>query len=174
MLHFCFYFGIFVQQTYLLTKNYPMKKVLLFVLAALVSTMALAQNRVTGTVTAKEDGGPIPGANVMVKGTRTGAATDENGKYVIPNVPANAVLVFSSVGYTTVEIPVGGKSVVNAVMASDAIGLDETIVVAYGTAKKGSYSGSAAVVKQDAIKDAPVVSFEQALAGKAAGVQAMS
>ncbi|MBO7562000.1 MAG: TonB-dependent receptor [Bacteroidales bacterium] len=151
-----------------------MKKVLLFVLAALVSTMALAQNRVTGTVTAKEDGGPIPGANVMVKGTRTGAATDENGKYVIPNVPANAVLVFSSVGYTTVEIPVGGKSVVNAVMASDAIGLDETIVVAYGTAKKGSYSGSAAVVKQDAIKDAPVVSFEQALAGKAAGVQAMS
>jgi TonB-linked SusC/RagA family outer membrane protein len=151
-----------------------MKKVLLFVLAALVSTMALAQNRVTGTVTAKEDGGPIPGVNVMVKGTRTGSFTDENGKYTLPNVPANATLVFSSVGYTTVEIPVAGKGVVNAVMESDAIGLDETIVVAYGTAKKGSYSGSAAVVKQDAIKDVPVVSFEQALAGKAAGVQAMS
>ena len=114
-----------------------MKKVLLLALAALISTMALAQNRVTGTVTAKEDGGPIPGVNVMVKGTRTGSFTDENGKYSI-NAPANATLVFSSVGYTTVEVPVGGKSVVNAVMASDAIGLDETIVVAYGTAKKGS------------------------------------
>ena len=151
-----------------------MKKVLLFALAALISTMALAQNKVTGTVTAKEDGGPIPGVNVMVKGTRTGSFTDENGKYTLPSVPANATLVFSSVGYTTLEIPVAGKAVVNAVMTSDATGLDDVIVVAYGTAKKGSYSGSAAVVKQDAIKDAPVVSFEQALAGKAAGVQAMS
>ncbi|MBQ6310170.1 MAG: TonB-dependent receptor [Bacteroidales bacterium] len=150
-----------------------MKKVLLFALAALISTMAFAQSRVTGTVTSKEDGGPIPGVNVMVKGTRTGSFTDENGKYSI-NAPANATLVFTSVGYTTLEVPVNGRSVVNAVMASDAIGLDETIVVAYGTAKKGSYSGSAAVVKQDAIKDVPVVSFEQALAGKAAGVQAMS
>ena len=151
-----------------------MKKVILFALACLLSTMMLAQNKVTGTVTDKDDGNPVPGANIQVKGTKVGTFTDSNGKYTLPNVPSNAVLVFSSIGYTTTEVAVNGRSVVNCQLSADANLLDETIVVAYGTAKKGSYSGSAAVVKQDAIKDVPVVSFEQALAGKAAGVQAMS
>ncbi len=84
------------------------------------------------------------------------------------------MLIFSSVGFVNVEIPVAGKSVINVVMDVDAVALEETIVVAYGTVKKGSYSGSASVVKENALKDAPVVSFEQVLSGKAAGVQVAS
>ena len=151
-----------------------MKKFFLFVLAVLCSTtIMLAQSKATvsGTVSAKDDGQPIPGANVLVKGTKIGAFTDANGKYSIPNVPKNAVLVFSSIGYTTQEIPVAGKAVINVVMASDAMALDETIVVAYGTAKKGTYTGAASVVKSDAIKDIPTASFENALNGKVAGLQ---
>ena len=152
-----------------------MKKFFLFALALLCSTMMFAQSRtVSGTVTAKDDGGPVPGANVHVKGSKLGAFTDADGKYTIANVPGNAILVFTSVGYTAQEISVGGRAVVNAVLSSDVVALDETIVVAYGTVKKGSYSGSAAVVKEAAIKDAPVVSFEQVLAGKAPGVQVAS
>lgn len=152
-----------------------MKKLFLFALAALCSTMMFAQKvTVTGTVTSKDDGQPIPGTNVQVKGTKVGAFTDEKGKYSIAGVPANATLVFSSIGFTTEEVAVGGRAVINLALSSSATTLDETIVVAYGTVKKGSYSGSATVVKQDAIKDAPVVSFEQVLAGKAAGVQVAS
>lgn len=153
-----------------------MKK--LFTLAValftIVTMFAQSQVTVTGTVTSKDDGQPVPGTNVHVKGTRQGTFTDDNGKYTIKNIPANAVLVFTSVGFTEQEISVGGRSVINASLAADATVLDETIVVAYSSVKKGSYSGSASVVKKDAIKDAPVVSFEQALAGKAPGVQVQS
>jgi hypothetical protein len=110
---------------------------------------------VSGTVTSKDDGQPVPGTNVQVKGTKVGAFTDEKGKYSIAGVPANATLIFSSIGFNTEEVAVGGRAVVNLAMTSSATTLDETIVVAYGTVKKGSYSGSATVVKQDAIKDAP-------------------
>lgn len=150
-----------------------MKKIILFALMALCSTMMLAQSKVTvsGTVTAKDDGLGVPGANVLVKGTKQGAFTDADGRYSLVNVPSNATIVITSVGYTTVEIPVNGRAIVNAQLASDAVALDETIVVAYGTAKKGTYTGAASVVKADAIKDVPVSSFENALNGKIAGVQ---
>src|SRR5574344_3135510 len=116
-----------------------MKKLFLFVLAALCSTMMLAQKvTVSGTVTSKDDGQPIPGTNVQVKGTKTGAFTDEKGKYTIANVPANATLVFSSIGFNTQEGAVGGRAVVNLAMAASSTNLDETIVVAHGTVKKGS------------------------------------
>ena len=150
-----------------------MKKFISFALAAFCSTIMLAQTTVTGTVTNSDDGKPISFANVQLKGATTGVYTDDNGKYSI-DVPANATLIFSSMGFITQEIPVENKKVVNVLLHPDAIALDETIVVAYGTVKKGSYSGSAAVVKEDAMKDAPVVSFEQVLAGKAPGVQVAS
>ena len=150
-----------------------MKKFISFALAVFCSTIMLAQTTVTGTVTNSDDGKPISFANVQLKGATTGVYTDDNGKYSI-DVPANATLIFSSMGFITQEIPVGNKKVVNVLLHPDAIALDETIVVAYGTVKKGSYSGSAAVVKEDAMKDAPVVSFEQVLAGKAPGVQVAS
>lgn len=151
-----------------------MKKFLAIALLVLSCNIAFAQNKVTGKVTSSEDGSPIPFASVVIKGTLTGEATDDNGAFTLTNVPANAVLEISSIGFLTQTVQVNGKSVINVSLSPDSEALDEVMVVAYGTVKKGSYSGSAAVVKQDAIKDAPVVSFEQVLAGKAPGVQVAS
>lgn len=148
-----------------------MKKVMLLVIAALTLNVAFAQNKVTGVVTSSEDGSPVPFASVVIKGTMTGAATLDNGAYVLEKVPANATLVFSSIGFIDQEVPVNGRTVINIALKPDAESLEEVMVVAYGTAKKGTYTGAASVVKQDAIKDLPSTSFENALTGKVAGLQ---
>lgn len=135
--------------------------------------IAFAQLKVTGKVTASDDGSPLPYATISIKGTATGAYTDDDGNYTITVAP-NGVLVFSTVGFVTQEIQVNNRSVINVALAPDAIALEETIVVAYGTAKKGTYTGSASVVKKEALKDAPSVSFENALNGKVAGLQVTS
>lgn len=142
-------------------------------MATLLGLMVCAQGRITvsGTVTAKDDGQPIPGVSVLVKGTKSGTFTDENGKYSLPNVAANAILQFSSIGYSTIEIPLNGRAVVNAELNVDAMSLDETIIVAYGTAQKGTFTGAASVVRSNDIKDVPTISFENALNGKVAGLQ---
>ena len=148
-----------------------MKKNIMLAFMLLCSTIMLAQNKtVTGTVTSSDDGQPIPFATVQIKGTSTGAYTDDNGKYSI-DAPADAVLIFTTIGFTEQQIPVNGRGVINVSLSPDAVALDETIVVAYGTAKKGSYTGAASVIKKDAIKDAPSVSFENALNGQVAGLQ---
>ncbi|MBQ5530163.1 MAG: TonB-dependent receptor plug domain-containing protein, partial [Bacteroidales bacterium] len=151
-----------------------MKKLFLATLLVLFCSTLFAQNKVTGRVTSSEDGNPIPFASVVVKGTMNGVATDDNGVYTITGITPGAILEFSSVGFLTQEVQWDGKPAVNVILAVDRESLDEAMVVAYGTVKKGSYSGSAAVVKQESIKDAPVVSFEQVLAGKAPGVQVAS
>ena len=149
-----------------------MKKLIFIFLSVLFVNAGMAQTRVTGTVTASEDGSPIPYAVVLVKGLRgVGTNTDADGKYALSNVPSDAVLVFSYVGYKTQEIQVSGRSVINVEMATDALALDEVIVVAYGTSTKGTFTGAASVVKADAIKDVPTLSFENAIGGKIAGLQ---
>lgn len=148
-----------------------MKKLMLVVLAALMVNVAFAQVKVTGKVTSSSDGQSIPFASVIIKGTMTGVATDDDGVYVLEKVPANATLLFSSIGYNDVEVAVNGRAVVNIQLSPNAESLEETIVVAYGTAKKGTYTGAASVVKQESIKDVPATSFEGALAGKISGLQ---
>ncbi len=151
-----------------------MKKVLIIALMVLSCSTLFAQTRVTGRVTSSQDGSPIPFASVVVKGTMTGVASNENGAYTLDNVPSNAVLIFSSIGFNDLEVMVNGRKVIDASLAPNAEALEETIVVAYGTAKKGTYTGAASVVKQESIKDVPAVSFEQALNGKVAGLQMTS
>jgi TonB-linked SusC/RagA family outer membrane protein len=149
-----------------------MKKLIFIVLAAFFASTAMAQTRVTGMVTASEDGSPIPYAVVLLKGARgVGSNTDAEGRYAISNVPSDAVLIFSYVGYKTQEIPVAGRTVVNVELVTDALALDEVIVVAYGTSTKGTFTGAASVVKADAIRDVPTLSFENAMSGKVAGMQ---
>ncbi len=148
-----------------------MKRLFLLALAILSVGVMFAQTKVTGRVTSGEDGSPVSFASVVVKGTTNLATSGDDGDFVLNDVPADAVLVFSSIGFRTIEVPVNGKSVVNAILPPDTEALDEVMVVAYGTVKKGSYSGSATVVKDDALKDAPVMSFESVLSGKAPGVQ---
>ena len=148
-----------------------MKKLMLVVLAALMVNVAFAQVKVTGKVTSSSDGQPIPFASVVVKGTMTGVATADDGTFVLDKVPANATLVFTSIGYDDLEVAVNGRSKVDVALKANSESLDEVMVVAYGTAKKGTYTGAASVVKQDAIKDLPTTSFENALTGKVAGLQ---
>ncbi|MDD2824884.1 MAG: carboxypeptidase-like regulatory domain-containing protein, partial [Bacteroidales bacterium] len=149
-----------------------MKKVLFFVLAVMITTSAMAQSRVTGKVTSSEDGSPLPFVTILIQGERgLGTNTDIDGNFVIERCPDNAVLVLSYVGYTSIEVPVAGRSVVNIPMSPDALALDEVMVVAYGTARKGTYTGAASVVRSEAIKDVATLSFENALNGKVAGMQ---
>ena len=150
-----------------------MKKAILLALCALWSGIMFAQNTVTGTVTASDDGSPIPFANVQVEGTTNLVFTDDNGKFKI-DVPADGNLIISFMGYKTQKVAVNGKSVVNIVLQTDTEMLEETIVVAYGTAKKGTYTGAASVLKAEAIQDVPTTSFENALNGKVAGLQISS
>jgi TonB-linked SusC/RagA family outer membrane protein len=149
-----------------------MKKLIFIVLSVFLVNAGMAQTRVAGTVTASEDGSPIPYAVVLLKGSRgVGTNTDADGRYSLSNIPSDGMLVFSYVGYKTQEIPVAGRTVIDVVMATDALALDEVIVVAYGTSTRGTFTGAASVVKSDAIRDVPTLSFENAMGGKIAGMQ---
>ncbi|MGY6522880.1 MAG: SusC/RagA family TonB-linked outer membrane protein [Mongoliitalea sp.] len=153
-----------------------MRKVLLLGLALLFATAsAFAQGRVvTGTVTSGEDGMPIPGASVIVKGTTIGTATDLDGKYSL-NVPQGSnVLVFSFVGSTTQELTIGNRSQVNAVLQPDTRNLEEFVVTGYGVQPKREVTGAVSSVKGELIENLPLQSFDRALQGRAAGVQVRS
>ena len=105
---------------------------------------ALAQTiTVKGEVKDANTGEGVPFASIQVKGTMTGTATDAEGNYSI-DVPRNAVLVFSSIGYLNQEAAVEGRSVVNIMLAPDTESLEELVVVAYGTVNKKDFTGSAA------------------------------
>ncbi|MDD3488470.1 MAG: TonB-dependent receptor [Paludibacter sp.] len=132
-----------------------------------------AQSRtVSGTVVSVEDEQPVIGASVMVKGTTLGTITDVNGRFNI-SLPANSkTLVISYIGMKTVELDAVNNMIVR--LANEASELDEVLVVAYGTATKGSYTGSAAVMKSDKIEKRQVSNVSNALAGAVAGVQVQS
>lgn len=153
-----------------------MRKILLLGLAFLIaSASAFAQGRVvTGTVTSGEDGLPIPGASVVVKGTTIGTATDLDGNFSL-NVPqANNTLVFSFVGSEMQEINIGNRSQINVVLQPDTRSLEEVIVTGYGTQPKREVTGAVSSVKGDLIENLPMQSFDRALQGRASGVQVRS
>lgn len=108
------------------------------------------QHPLTGTVKG-EDGSPVPGVTVVVKGTTTGTVTDIDGNYTLPNVSENATVVFSFVGMKTQEFVVGVQTALNVTMTTDAIGLDEVIAIGYGTARKQDLTGSVVNVKAEEV-----------------------
>lgn len=126
--------------------------------------------KVSGKVT-DQGGGPLPGVTVMVIGTTTGVITDANGSYSLPNIPANAILRFSFVGMKTLEVPVGGKSTINATLEEATIGIEEVVAIGYGTMKKSDVTGSVSSVTPEKLVDRPVTNVGQALQNKIAGVQ---
>ncbi|MGM9802975.1 MAG: SusC/RagA family TonB-linked outer membrane protein [Muribaculaceae bacterium] len=129
--------------------------------------------KVSGTVYTSEGHKPVIGATVLVKGTKLAVASDIDGNFVINNVPADAKsVVVSYVGMKKAEQAI--SPLMEIVLTPDSEVLDEVLVVAYGTAKKSSYAGSASLVKGDALKDMPITSFENALTGKVAGLQVTS
>ncbi|GAB3315207.1 TonB-dependent receptor [Larkinella ripae] len=115
-------------------------------------------------------GEAIPGANVVVKGTTTGTSTDAQGSFSL-NAPANGVLVISSLGFTSQEVNIGGRSQLTVTLAEDQKALEEVVVVGYGTQRKSDVTGSLSSVTAKEIKSVPVTGVGQALQGRAAGVQ---
>ena len=149
-----------------------MKKRITLLIVALftIGLSAVAQTTVSGIVVSADTEEPIIGATVMVKGTSIGVATDLDGKFTIANVPNTAkTIVVSYVRMKKEEATI--KPNMKIVMHSEPELLDEVMVVAYGTAKKSSYAGSASLVKAGDIKDIPTTTFENALNGKVAGLQ---
>jgi len=117
---------------------------------------AMAQQKTVSGNVVGDDGVPIPGVTVFVKGTTIGSVTNIDGDYSIANVPENSTLVFSFVGMKTVEVVVGNQTSINQAMAIDAIGLDEVIAIGYGTARKSDLTGSIVNVKaEDVMKYKP-------------------
>lgn len=143
-------------------------------IAVLMSSVAFAQNiSVSGNVTDSSNGEPIPFASVHLDGTTIGVNTDYEGHYSL-SVPHDGMLVFSSIGYQTKEILVSSSGVHNVALDPDSEFLDETIVVAYGTATKSSFTGSASMVKAETIEARVSTDVTSALAGTTPGVQVIS
>jgi TonB-linked SusC/RagA family outer membrane protein len=150
-----------------------MRKLLLlsFALVLTLLQQAYAQSRtVSGTVTDQSTSQGLPGVAVIVKGTTTGTTTGADGSYSI-NVPENATtLTFRFIGYVVTEREIGNASTLNVALSTDDKVLNEVVVTGYSTQKREEFTGAAATVNSETIKDRPVQSFAQALTGQAAGV----
>ncbi|MBA4744797.1 MAG: TonB-dependent receptor [Muricauda sp.] len=124
---------------------------------------------VTGTVS--DNIGPMPGVNVLVKGTTNGVVTDFDGEFTIDDVSNEDILVFSYIGFVTQEVPVGTQEEINIVLNEDTQALDEVVVVGYGTQKKSNVIGSVASVEVEEATNVPTTNVSEMLRGRAAGVQ---
>ena len=145
---------------------------ILTLLLALVVQISFAQEKtVSGTVS--DDSGALPGVSVLIKNTTVGTETDFDGKYSI-KTKSGDVLVFSYLGYTSVEKTVGNSNTIDVTLKEDANVLDEVVVLGYGTKTKNELTGSVVTVKAAQIRDVPVVSVDQALQGRVAGLQISS
>ncbi|MBN2612804.1 MAG: SusC/RagA family TonB-linked outer membrane protein [Bacteroidales bacterium] len=148
----------------------------LLVCLMLFGSLALhAQDiQIKGTVTGEDDGAPLPGVSVVVKGTRTGIATDINGAYSL-EVPSGATLVFSAVGYQTQEVQVAGQTVINVVMQAETIGLDEVVVTALGISKAKKALGYASTeISADETLQKSEPDLLRSMQGKVPGVEIRS
>ena len=151
-----------------------MMKLIISLLASLTATVAMAQEiNVSGTVIDYSNGEPVPYASVHLEGTMTGTSTDGDGNYSI-RLPHGGNLVFSSIGYITVKEAVNTSMVLNIVLEPDTEHLEETIVVAYGTATKSSFTGSASMIGAETIESRVSTDVTAALAGTTPGVQIIS
>lgn len=135
----------------------------------LIGVQAFAQSAVSGKVT-DESGEPCVGTNVLIKGTTTGTMTDLDGNYSLTDVRKGAILVFSSIGYTSQEVRLGSSSVVNVVLKSDADFLNEVVIVGYGTAKRKDLTGSLTQIDNKLIASQNSSSATKALEGAVPGI----
>lgn len=153
-----------------------MKKLVLFMLCILFAGIQVVNAQVkniSGTVTSAEDGSPIPGVSVIVKGTTVGTITNIDGYFRLDVPQESNTLIFSFVGMKSMEKTISGTTV-NAVLQPDVLGLDEVMVVAFGTAKKSTFTGSADVVGAEELESRTITSVTQALEGTTTGVQVTS
>ncbi len=141
-----------------------------FLLLGITANLQAQDRTVSGTVTSDEEGA-LPGVNILLKGTTVGTVTDVDGNYRL-NIGNrdDATLVFSAVGYTTEEVPVGNQSTIDMLMLPDIQSLTEVVVVGYGNQERAKVSSAISSVGGEEIADLPVPSVEQALQGRVSGV----
>lgn len=141
-----------------------------YLILMLVFSVAVnAQNSVSGIVS--DSGGPIPGVNIVVKGTNITTVSNFDGTYTLKSVPANGTLVFSFIGYKIKEEAVGGKTKIDAVLEEDVSSLKEVVVIGYGTTKRGDLTGAVSTISSAAVTQSVATTIDQVLQGRAAGVQ---
>lgn len=149
-----------------------MKLKLLFYLFILAPIGIMAQGQITGTVTSADDGMPLPGASIVVKGTTSGTTTDFDGNYTLDNVPSDATLIFSYIGFTRSEVPVNGQSVIDYAMQADAQQLEEVVLTGYATERKADLTGAVTVVELGPVEGQSMSSGSavQSLQGRVPGL----
>lgn len=154
-------------------RSYMIFKIILplFLLATLnASASYFQQIKITGTITDASTGEPMPGVNIQIKGTTLGIITDADGKYTLSITDSNASLIISFIGYNMQEIPLSGRVVVDVKMVPEVTGLDEVVVVGYGTQKKINLTGAVSTISTKGLTSVPITQTSMALQGKMAGV----
>ncbi len=144
-----------------------------FLLSLCLITIVFFANAQSTTIKGKvtdESGIGMPGVNVLVKGSTTGTTTNADGSYVLSANPED-IIVFSFIGYTTEEMPVGTRTTIDINLTPSIESLNEVVVVGYGVQKKSDVTGSLVSVSSEALKEVPVANLQQALQGRAAGVE---
>jgi TonB-linked SusC/RagA family outer membrane protein len=164
------YFGKLLLSLTLMAVLIPAQTGMAFASGSYPEGLSLVQQRVITGIITESDGNPLPGVTIMEKGTTNGTLSDATGNYRITVITANPVLVFSFVGYTTVEVPVGTRSVISTSLVPSEVGLDEIVVIGYGTVKKSDLTGSVASIRGDVMRDVPASNISQALQGRISGV----
>jgi len=145
-----------------------LNRFLLLLLMIPLVAFAQEQRVVNGTVS--DAGGPLPGVTVTVKETKEATYTDDNGNFTI-DASNGKTLVFTVIGYSTQEVPIGSQSTIKVLMESETSDLNEVVVIGYGTQQRRDITGSISNVDATALKDLPVGQFSQKLQGRVAGVQ---
>lgn len=151
------------------------KSILLSIPLLLFSVALFAQNNITvsGTVT-DNLGTPLPGASIILKSTTTGTQTDFDGNYTLSNLPGDGTLIFSYIGFSSQEVPINGRTIINISLQEDTQVLDEVVIVGYGTQKKSDLTSSIVSMDTENLEKIPTGQLMQAVQGQAAGVQISS
>ncbi|WP_411032332.1 SusC/RagA family TonB-linked outer membrane protein [Spongiimicrobium sp. 3-5] len=148
-------------------KNKLLKRLVL--LGLLLSGSLIYAQTITGIVS--DEGGPLPGVNILVKGTTNGTQTDFDGLYTLENVGDQAIIVFSYIGFKTLEITVNGQTKIDVTLEEDAAQLDEVVIIGYGTTTVKDATGSIASVKAEDFNKGVITSPNELLQGRVSGVQ---
>ena len=157
---------LYARHSFKFNRAFKVAIILLTLLSSQLQT-AFAQSVVKGKVTDAK-GGVLPGVSVKLQGSTTGTTTNNDGEFSL-NAPLDGILEFTYIGYVKITLPIGGKSVVTAILSENNQNLNEVVVVGYGTTKKVDVTGSISSIKGADLQNLPVASVTQALDGRAAG-----
>lgn len=147
------------------------QKLILYLLMFSLSGTLYAQRRINGKVTDAGTSEGMPGVNVVLQGTTSGTITDVSGNYTLDVPSTESILMFSFIGYETQEVRVGTRTEVNVALRTEATGLEEVVVVGYGTMRKSDLTGAVVSVSGDELRNSITTNVDQALQGRVAGVQ---